>query len=149
MGILLRRGRSRVAASASKPTEVHSLALAATADRRSADQRSAIAKKCGVAASASKPTEVHTLTLSVRAKSSQRAKAVARHRGVPLSRPVEEYFDRLAPAAGQHDSEAFFARWQGAFKIDPAALKDERLAAIMAKHVPDRARLPIAPGGRT
>ena len=95
------------------------------------------------------PTDVHSLTFSVRAKSSQRAKAVARHRGVPLSRPVEEYFDRLAPAAGQHDSEAFFAWWQGAFKIDPAALKDERAAAIMAKHVPDRARLPIAPGGRT
>ena len=113
------------------------------------DQRSAIGEECGVAASASKPTEFHTLTRSVRAKSSQGATAVARHRGVPLSRPVEEYFDRLAPAAGQHDSEAFFARWQGAFKIDPAALKDERLAAIMAKHVPDRARLPIAPGGRT
>ena len=113
-------------------------------------------EECGVAASASKPTEVHTLTLSVRAKSSQRAKAVARHRGVPLSRPVEEYFDRLVPAAGQHDREAFFARWQGAFKIDPAALKDERVAAIMAKHVPDRARacqsLPVvahSPSGET
>jgi len=104
------------------------------------DQRSVIGKKCGVAASASKPTNVHSLALAVRAKSSQRATAVARHRGVPLSRPVEEYFDRLAPAAGQHDSEAFFAWWQGAFKIDPAALKDERVAAIMAKHVPDRAR---------
>ena len=130
---------------------VHSLALAATSDRGSA-----ISEKCGVAASASKPTEVHTLTLSVRAKSSQRAKAVARHRGVPLSRPVEEYFDRLVPAAGQHDREAFFARWQGAFKIDPAALKDERVAAIMAKHVPDRARacqsLPVvahSPSGET
>ena len=75
------------------------------------------------------------LTLSVSAKSVQRAKAVARRRGVPLSRLVEEHFDRLAPAAGKHDSEAFFARWQGAFKIDPAALKDERVAAIMAKHV--------------
>ena len=125
-------------------------------DRLISDRRSAIAKKWGVAASASKPTEVHTPTLSVRAKSSQRAKAVARNRGVPLSRPVEEYFDRLAPAAGQHDSEAFFARWQGAFKIDPAALKDERVAAIMAKHVPDRARacqsLPVvahSPSGET
>ncbi len=125
-------------------------------DRLISDRRSAIAKKWGVAASASKPTEVHTPTLSVRAKSSQRAKAVARHRGVPLSRPVEEYFDRLAPAAGQHDSEAFFAWWQGAFKIDPAALKDERVAAIMAKHVPDRARacqsLPVvahSPSGET
>ena len=125
-------------------------------DRLISDRRSAIAKKCGVAASASKPTEVHSLTLAVRAKSSQRAKAVARHRGVPLSRPVEEYFDRLAPAAGQHASEAFFAWWQGAFKIDPAALKDERVAAIMAKHVPDRARacqsLPVvahSPSGET
>lgn len=75
------------------------------------------------------------LTLSVSAKSVQRAKAVARSRGVPLSRLVEEHFDRLAPASGKHDSEAFFARWQGAFKIDPTALKDERVAAIMAKHV--------------
>lgn len=75
------------------------------------------------------------LTLSVNAKSVQRAKAVARRRGVPLSRLVEEHFDRLAPAADKHDSEAFFARWQGMFKIDPAALKDERVAAIMAKHV--------------
>ena len=74
------------------------------------DQRSAIGEECGVAASASKPTEFHTLTRSVRAKSSQRATAIPRHRGVPLSRPVEEYFDRLAPAAGQHDSEAFFAQ---------------------------------------
>ena len=75
------------------------------------------------------------LTLSVSAKSVRRAKAVARRRGVPLSRLVEEHFDRLAPATGQHDSEAFFARWQGAFKLDPAALKDKRVAAIMAKHV--------------
>lgn len=75
------------------------------------------------------------LTLSVSAKSVQRAKAVARRRGVPLSRLVEEHFDRLAPASGKHDSEAFFARWQGAFKINPTALKDERVAAIMAKHV--------------
>ena len=75
------------------------------------------------------------LTLSVSAKSVQRAKAVARRRGVPLSRLVEEHFDRLAPASGKHDSEAFFARWQGAFKIDPTAIKDERVAAIMAKHV--------------
>lgn len=74
------------------------------------------------------------LTLSVSAQSVQRAKAVARSRGVPLSRLVEEHFDRLAPVAGKHDSEAFFDRWQGAFKIDPAALEDERVAAIMAKH---------------
>lgn len=75
------------------------------------------------------------LTLSVSAQSVRRAKAVARSRGVPLSQLVEEHFNRLAPAAGRHDSEAFFARWQGAFKIDPRALKDERMAAIMAKHV--------------
>jgi len=75
------------------------------------------------------------LTLSVSAKSIRRAKAVARRRGVPLSRLVEEHFDRLAPAAGKHDSEAFFARWQGAFKMNPSSLKDERVAAITAKHV--------------
>jgi hypothetical protein len=75
------------------------------------------------------------LTLSISAKSVQRAKAVARRRGVPLSRLVEEHFDRLASAAGNHDSEAFFTRWQGAVRIDPSALRDERVAAIMAKHV--------------
>lgn len=75
------------------------------------------------------------LTLSVSAQSVRRAKAFARRRGVPLSRLVEEQFDRLAPAEGNHDSEAFFARWQGAFKLDSAALKDERVAAIKAKHV--------------
>jgi hypothetical protein len=75
------------------------------------------------------------LTLSVSAKAVQRAKAVARRRGVPLSRLVEEHFERLAAAAGKHDSEAFFARWQGAFRIDPSAMSDERVAAIMAKHV--------------
>ena len=44
------------------------------------------------------------LTLSVSAKSIRRAKSVARRRGVPLSRLVEEHFDRLAPAGGKHDS---------------------------------------------
>lgn len=75
------------------------------------------------------------LTLSVSAKSVQKAKAVARRRGVPLSRLVEEHFDRLASSDVRKDSDAFFTRWQGAFKINPAALKDERVAAIMAKHV--------------
>lgn len=75
------------------------------------------------------------LTLSVSAKSVQRAKAVARRRGVPLSRLVEEHFDRLAPSGGRSDSDEFFKRWQGAIKLDPAALKDERIAAIVAKHV--------------
>jgi hypothetical protein len=75
------------------------------------------------------------LTLSVSAKSVRRAKAVARRRGVPLSQLVEEHFDRLAPAGGAHDSAGFFARWQGAFKFDPASLKDERVAAIAAKHM--------------
>jgi hypothetical protein len=75
------------------------------------------------------------LTLSVSAKSVQRAKAAARRRGVPLSQLVEEHFDRLAPTGGKDDSAGFFRRWQGAFKLDPAALKDERVAAIMAKHV--------------
>ena len=31
--------------------------------------------------------------------------------------------------------ERFLAKWQGAFKIDLAALNDERIASIMAKHV--------------
>ena len=75
------------------------------------------------------------LTLSVSAKSIRRAKSVARRRGVPLSRLVEEHFDRLAPAGGKHDSADFFARWQGAFKLRPDSLKDERVAAIVAKHV--------------
>ena len=75
------------------------------------------------------------LTLSVSAKSIQRAKAAARRRGVPLSQLVEEHFDRLAPSGGRHDSADFFARWQGAFQLNPTALKDERVAAIVAKHV--------------
>lgn len=37
--------------------------------------------------------------------------------------------------AAANAGERFLAKWQGAFKIDPAALKDERIAAIMAKHV--------------
>ncbi len=32
-------------------------------------------------------------------------------------------------------AERFLAKWQGAFKLNPAALRDERVAAIMAKHV--------------
>jgi len=54
----------RVAASASKPAEFHSLALAATADRGSAigDRQ-----KMRVAASASKPAEVHSLALAATA----------------------------------------------------------------------------------
>lgn len=72
------------------------------------------------------------LTLSISAKAVQRAKAVARRRGVPLSRLVEEHFDRLAPVDA---GERFLAKWQGAFKLNPAALKDERVAAIMAKHM--------------
>lgn len=75
------------------------------------------------------------LTLSVSARSVQRAKAVARRRGVPLSLLVEEHFARLAQSASKHDSEAFFTRWQGAFKLDPASRKDGRVAAILAKHV--------------
>lgn len=75
------------------------------------------------------------LTLSINAASVRRAKTAARRRGVALSQLVEEHFDRLAPRGGRQDSEAFFAKWQGAFKIDPASLKDERVAAIMAKHV--------------
>ena len=35
----------------------------------------------------------------------------------------------------ENAGERFLAKWQGAFKLDPAALKDERMAAIIAKHV--------------
>ena len=45
VGILLRRGRSRVAASASKPTNVHSLTLAARRERRSPFRASGI-RRC-------------------------------------------------------------------------------------------------------
>jgi hypothetical protein len=45
---------------------------------------------------------------------------------------VESHLNRLTAADA---GERFLAKWQGAFKLDPAALKDERVAAIMAKHV--------------
>ena len=49
-----------------------------------------------------------------------RSKPSARRQMVPLSRVGENHPSR---------------KWQGAFKIDPAALKDERVAAIAAKHM--------------
>ena len=75
------------------------------------------------------------LTLSVSTKSIQRAKAAARQRGVPLSQLVEEHFHRLAPTGGKHDTDEFFARWQGTFGLRSAAAQDERSAAIAAKHL--------------
>ena len=72
------------------------------------------------------------LTLYVDKAAVKRGKAWARRRKIPLSRVVESHLNRLtAPDAG----ERFLAKWQGAFKLDSAALKDERVAAIMAKHV--------------
>ena len=72
------------------------------------------------------------LTLYVDQAAVQRGKRWARRRNVPLSRIVENHLNRLtAPDAG----ERFLAKWQGAFKLDAAALKDERVAAIVAKHM--------------
>lgn len=69
-------------------------------------------------------------TLSVSAKPVQQAKTVARRCRVPLSHRLVK--NRLTAADA---GERFLDKWQGAFKLDPAALKDERVAAIMAKHV--------------
>ncbi len=72
------------------------------------------------------------LTLYVDQTAVRRGKLWAKRRGIPLSRVVEDHLNRLAtPDAG----ERFLTKWQGAFTIDPASLKDERVAAIMAKHV--------------
>ena len=72
------------------------------------------------------------LTLYVDKAAVKRGKRWARLHKVPLSRVVEIHLNRLAaPDAG----ERFLAKWQGAFKLDPEALKDERVAAIVAKHV--------------
>jgi hypothetical protein len=72
------------------------------------------------------------LTLYVDAAAVKRGKAWARRRKISLSQVVESHLNRLAaPEAG----ERFLAKWQGAFELDAAALEDERLAAIVAKHV--------------
>lgn len=75
------------------------------------------------------------LTLSVDARTVQRAKAAARQRGVPLSRLVEEHFERMAAPGGRHDSATFFTRWRGAFRLKDSRRRDERAAAIAAKHL--------------
>ena len=72
------------------------------------------------------------LTLYVDRAAVTRGKLWARRRNVPLSRVVEDHLNRLAAADA---GERFLAKWQGAFKLDPAALKDDRVAAIVAKHV--------------
>ncbi len=72
------------------------------------------------------------LTLYVDRAAVTRGKLWARRRQVPLSRVVEDHLNRLASADA---GERFLAKWQGAFKLDPAALKDERAAAIAAKHL--------------
>jgi hypothetical protein len=71
------------------------------------------------------------LTLYVDKAAVKRGKAWARRRKIPLSQVVESHLNRLtSPDAG----ERFVSKWQGAFKLDSAALKDERIAAIVAKH---------------
>jgi hypothetical protein len=72
------------------------------------------------------------LTLSISPQAIRRAKAAARRRGVPLSRLVEEHFDRLATLDA---GERFVAKWQGAFRLPEESDKDPRTAAIVAKHV--------------
>lgn len=72
------------------------------------------------------------LTLYVDKAAVKRGKLWARRRKVPLSRVVENHLNRLTDADA---GERFLAKWQGAFKLDPAALKDERVAAIVAKHM--------------
>jgi hypothetical protein len=72
------------------------------------------------------------LTLYVEESAVKRGKAWARRRRIPLSSVVEAHLNRL-PAEG--DGERFLAKWDGAFKIDSGSLKDERAAAIAAKHM--------------
>jgi hypothetical protein len=72
------------------------------------------------------------LTLLVDKAAVKRGKAWARRRKIPLSRVVENHLNRLTAADA---GERFLRKWQGAFKLDPAALKDERVAAIVAKHM--------------
>ncbi len=47
-------------------------------------------------------------------------------------RPLPPHLNRLVAADA---GERFLAKWQGAFKLSPAALKNERVAAIAAKHL--------------
>jgi hypothetical protein len=72
------------------------------------------------------------LTLYVEQAAIKRGKRWARRHKIPLSRVVENHLSRLTAAAA---GERFLAKWQGAFKLDPAALKDERVAVIVAKHL--------------
>ena len=72
------------------------------------------------------------LTLYVDQAAVKRGKLWARRRNVPLSHVVENHLNRLTAADA---GERFLAKWQGAFKLDPAALKDERVAAIVTKHL--------------
>jgi len=72
------------------------------------------------------------LTLYVDKAAINKGKVWARRRKIPLSRVVEDHLNRLTAADA---GERFLDKWQGAFKLDPAALKDERVAAIVAKHL--------------
>lgn len=72
------------------------------------------------------------LTLYVDQAAVKRGKLWARRRKIPLSHVVESHLNRLTAADA---GERFLSKWQGAFKLDPAALKDQRAAAIVAKHM--------------
>jgi hypothetical protein len=72
------------------------------------------------------------LTLYVDHAAIKRGKVWARRRKIPLSRVVEDHLNRLGTADA---GERFLAKWQGAVKFDPAALRDERASAIAAKHL--------------
>ncbi|BET65687.1 hypothetical protein ASA1KI_06050 [Opitutales bacterium ASA1] len=72
------------------------------------------------------------LTLYVDEAAVKRGKAWARRRKIPLSKVVESHLNRLPVLDA---GERFLAKWQGAFELDSAALEDERVAAIVAKHV--------------
>ena len=75
------------------------------------------------------------LTLSVDPRAVIRAKALARKRGISLSRMVEEHFSQLAPSESTRDHDRFFEKWQGAFATPNADNPESRLAGIAAKHL--------------
>jgi hypothetical protein len=71
------------------------------------------------------------LTLYVEQSAVQRGKTWARRRKIPLSRIVEDQFNRLALADA---GERFLARWRGKFTLPADIRADPRAAAVLAKH---------------
>jgi hypothetical protein len=72
------------------------------------------------------------LALDMNKAAVTRGKSSASRHKAPVSRVGENHPIRpTSTDAG----ERFLTKWQGAFKIDPATLKDERAAAIAAKHI--------------